>query len=850
MFTSFLNKVFAMPQQSPLILVDGSSYLYRAFHALPPLVNSAGVATGAIYGVIAMLKRLIADYHPKHMAVVFDAKGVTFRDALFAAYKATRKAMPEALVEQIVPLHQLIQALGIPLLMIEGVEADDVIGTLAQANTAKGGATLISTSDKDLAQLVNDHVTLINTMTRTVLDEAGVKTKFGVLPSQMIDYLTLVGDTSDNIPGVPKVGEKTAIKWLQHYGSLDGILQHADDITGKVGASLREFIPTQLPITRQLVTIHCDVPLPVAIDELKLGTADTAALIAIYKKLEFKKWLGEIDEKQDAPGQVIHDQAELEKIIAEINQHDLLAMSVKTTSEDYMSAKLVEIGLALAEDKAFHIPWQESVLSVLKPILENSAIKKISQNLKYDMEVFANHGVVFNGLYFDTMLAAFLLEGKKQQTANPMADVVFKSYTHFQSLFEKEKGPRHVFDEIEMPLIPILAEMELTGVLIDPAKLAHEEKMLQKRMQKLEEDAYCLAGEEFNLSSPKQLQAILYDKLKLPASKKTPTGQPSTADMVLQELAQHFDIANVIIEYRRLSKLVSTYTSRLIEQINPTTGRVHTSYNQIGASTGRMSSSHPNLQNIPIRTEEGKRIRQAFIAKKEFKLISADYSQIELRLVAHITEDPKLLTAFENNVDIHQATAAEILGVPLDQVTSDMRRHAKAINFGILYGMSAFGLTQQLGISREAAQEYIDNYFVRYTRVRDYLDHVREFAKQKGWVETIFGRKLIIPDIHATQMMRQKAAERAAINAPLQGSAADIIKLAMIKVDHWLKTTKINAKMIMQVHDELVFEVHEKDEAAAIAGIEKNMSGAAQLKVPLVVSVGVGDNWDEASEAR
>lgn len=893
-------------QQKPLILVDGSSYLYRAFHALPALTNSKGFPTGAVYGVINMLKRLIADYHPEYMAVVFDAKGKTFRDEIYAEYKATRQEMPNDLVKQIEPIHQIIRAMGLPLIMVEGVEADDVIGTLAVHSEKAKMKTLISTGDKDLAQLVDSNVTLINTMTNSILNPESVKEKFGVPPERIIDYLTLVGDTSDNIPGVPQVGPKTAAKWLNEHGTLDNIIANAEKISGKVGENLRASL-AQIPLTKSLVTIKCDIDLPVSFTDLLVKSADKKALVELFKELEFKSWLSELLEEAKNNNVekyeqyvIIDSEPELKKWITTLNNAEIFAFDTETTSLDYMTAKLVGVSFAIEPGNAAYVPFghdyegapkqlaKDTVLSLLKPILENPQIKKICQNIKYDMQVLKNAGIHLQGAVFDTMMESYVLDsagnrhdmdslalkylgwrtitfediagkGAKQLSFNQIdvqkagtyaaedADVTLQIHQALWPRVSKEETLKRVFEEIEIPLIPVLANMEHGGVLIDPEKLRKQGKELEKRLQELEQEAYVIAEIEFNINSPKQLQEILFQKLKLPILQKTPTGQASTADNVLQELALDFAMPRIIIEYRSLSKLMSTYTNRLVEQINPETGRVHTSYNQTGTSTGRLSSSEPNLQNIPIRTAEGRRIRQAFIAPKGFKLISADYSQIELRLMAHISEDPNLLHAFQNNLDIHKATAAEVWGVPLENVTSEMRRDAKAINFGLIYGMSAFGLTRQLGIDRKSAQEYIDRYFTRYPSVRGYMDNTRAHARDKGYVETLWGRRLYIPDIKASQIPRQKAAERAAINAPLQGSAADIIKMAMIRIDRWLREENINAKMIMQVHDELVFEAAENELEQIKEGIRRHMSEVVSLRVPLLVSVGSGDNWDEAS---
>jgi len=889
----------------PLILVDGSSYLYRAFHALPALMNSKGFPTGAVYGIVNMLKKLLNDYQPEHMAVVFDAKGKTFRDTLYADYKATRKDMPTELIQQIPVIHDIIHAMGLPIIMVEGVEADDVIGTLAQHALQKKIATLISTGDKDLAQLVNEHVTLINTMSNTLYDRAQVEEKFGVPPERIIDYLTLVGDTSDNIPGVPNVGPKTAAKWLQQYGSLDNLIANAATISGKVGDNLRAFL-AQIPLTKSLVTIKLDVTLPIDFAELNIKSTDKEKLIHLYKEMEFKSWLSELLQNSTANIEkyanyaIITTQEVLADWIKKLNAATLFAVDTETTSLDAMQAELVGISFAIEKGNAAYIPLRHdylgappqlnktTVFTALKPILENPAIKKMGQHIKYDMEVLANAGIHLQGVAFDTMMESYILDsssnnhdmdslalkylgwrtityeevagkGAKQIPFNQVdieiagkyaaedADVTLQLHHTLWPRVNDVPGLKYIFTQIEMPLVPVLANMEQHGVLIDPKKLAQQGKELGKRLQELEKEAHALSGKTFNINSPKQLQEILFEILKLPILQKTPTGQPSTADHVLQELALEFALPRIIIECRALSKLISTYTHRLIEQINPRTGRIHTSYNQAGTATGRLSSSEPNLQNIPIRTAEGRRIRQAFIAPPGYQLVSADYSQIELRLMAHISEDQNLLLAFANNLDIHQATAAEVWQVALDQVTPDMRRNAKAINFGLIYGMSAFGLTRQLGIDRKAAQEYIDRYFARYPAVKAYMDNTRVHAKEKGYVETLWGRRLYLPDINASQMMRQRAAERAAINAPLQGSAADIIKMAMISIDHFFRDKHIDATMIMQVHDELVFEVAEKHLAETIEHIRHHMTQAVQIRVPLLVAIGSGDNWDAAS---
>lgn len=903
------DNVLGLPMASekkPIILVDGSSYLYRAFHALPALTNSKGFPTGAVYGIVNMLKRLMNDYHPTHMAVIFDAKGKTFRDEMYAAYKATRKAMPSELVMQIEPIHNIIKALGIPLITIEGVEADDVIGTLANHAAKQGLKALISTGDKDMAQLVNEHVTLINTMTNTLLNPQGVKEKFGVTPEGMIDYLTLVGDSSDNIPGVPKVGPKTAVKWLDEYGSLNNLITHAAKISGKVGDNFREFLP-QIPLTKSLVTIKLDVSLSLEFNDLQLKSADKTALINFYKEMEFKTWLAELLEEHkelQAPTYknylLITDEKTLDEFIAKLAKAPIIAFDTETTHIDYMQAKAVGISLSTGMDCAAYIPFahdyenapqqlsQTVVLEKLKPILTNPNIKKVAQNIKYDIEILANLGVQIQGGEYDTMLESYVIDsigsnhnldslalkylgwrtitydevagkGAKQipfnqvtlEKAGPYAaeDAAITLQLH-HTLWPKikdESGLKSVFETIEMPLVPVLARMERGGVLVDPEHLKKSGDEFGKRVTNLQCEAFTLANKEFNINSPKQLQEILFEVLKLPVLQKTPTGQPSTADNVLQELALEFALPKIIIECRSLSKLISTYTTRLVEQINPNTKRLHTSYNQAGTATGRLSSSDPNLQNIPIRSPEGRRIREAFIAPKGYKLISADYSQIELRLMAHLSQDKNLLTAFNSDIDIHQATAAEVCGVSLDEVTPNMRRDAKVINFGLLYGMSSFGLSKQLGIPKQEAQNYIDRYFARYPDVKNYMNNALEQARKNGFVTTLWGRRLYIPDINASQIPRQRAAERIAINAPLQGSCADIIKLAMIDIDRWLLESNVPAKMIMQVHDELVFEVQEDHIEKVSQEIKQRMVQVAKLSVPLLVSIGVGDNWDVAS---
>lgn len=900
----------------PLILVDGSSYLYRAFHALPALANSQGFPTGAIYGVVSMLKKLITEYQPQYLTVVFDAKGKTFRDELYPAYKAHRPEMPSELVQQIEPLHEIIKALGVPILVIEGVEADDVIGTLAQEAIKKELPVLVSTGDKDLAQLVNDHITLINTMTNTVLNPTTVKEKFGVPPERIVDYLTLIGDTSDNIPGVPQVGPKTAAKWLSEYGSLEQIIAQADAIKGKVGESLRASLE-QLALSRTLVTIKHDLPLSIKMQDLQVKQPERDKLIQLYKQMEFKTWLAALLETGEnaAPGdakssdqknkyetyETLFTETQLQQWCDKLSKTEIFAFDTETTSLDTISARLVGMSFAIKPGQAAYLPFghdysgapdqlsTEQVLKMVKPILENPKLLKVGHNLKYDMEVLVSVGINLRGLAYDTLLESYVLDsasnnhdmdslalkylawktisyeevagkGAKQITFNAVpvdqastyaaedADVTLQLHQILSPRIKKEKGLREIFEKIEMPLIPVLARMERNGVLIDAKKLRQQSQELEKRLQELAVQTVALAGKSFNINSPKQLQQVLFEDLKIPVLQKTPTGQPSTAEPVLQELALDYPLPKVIIEYRGISKLISTYTNKLPEQINPLTGRIHTSYNQTGAATGRLSSSDPNLQNIPVRTAEGRRIRQAFIAAAGHKIISADYSQIELRLMAHISSDTNLVAAFKQGLDVHQATAAEVLDLPLDQVTAEQRRNAKAINFGLIYGMSAFGLSRQLKIDRQAAQDYIDRYFQRYPGVKSYMETTRRKAHEQGYVETWWGRRLYLPDINSSQSMRQKAAERAAINAPLQGSAADIIKMAMIQIDEWLQNNKVDAKMIMQVHDELVLEVADQEVDRLMKVVQDKMTQVVSLQVPLTVSIGYGNNWDEAQE--
>jgi DNA polymerase-1 len=894
-------------QTNKLVLVDGSSYLFRAFHAMPNLSNSQHEPTGAIYGVVNMLKRLQADYGNDHLVVVFDAKGKTFRTDMYPEYKAHRPPMPDELRVQIEPIHQIIQAMGLPLLCVDGVEADDVIGTLARQAAQHGMDTVISTGDKDMAQLVDEHVTLVNTMTDTTMDRDGVIEKFGVPPERIIDYLTLIGDTSDNVPGVPKVGPKTAVKWLQEYGSLDAIMANADKIGGKVGENLRESL-SYLPLSKQLVTIKCDVPLDVTPDRLHPTTVDTDTLRQLYSRFEFKTWLSQILGDNTSNSNIkanakkyttILTQAQLDSWLTRLREAPVFAIDLETTSLDYMQAEIVGISFTDKSNEAAYVPVahdymdapaqlvREDVLAQLKPLLEDPEQHKLGQNLKYDMSVFARYGITLRGITYDTMLESYVLDstasrhdmdtlalkhlshktihyedvagkGAKQIGFNEVAidvasdyaaedaDITFRLHEVLWPQLQKHASLVNVFERIEMPLVPVLSRMERRGVLIDKDKLKQQSQQLSKRLLELEQEAYQVAGEEFNLGSPKQIQSILFDKLGIPVISKTPTGQPSTAESVLQELAADYPLPRLILETRGLSKLKSTYTDKLPEMIDPISGRVHTSYHQAVAATGRLSSTDPNLQNIPIRSEEGRRIRQAFIAQDGYKLVAADYSQIELRIMAHLSEDAGLINAFKAGEDIHRATAAEVFGVARDQVSNEQRRSAKAINFGLIYGMSAFGLSRQLNIARTEAQSYIDLYFSRYPGVKDYMERTRDVARAQGYVETVFGRRLYLPDINASNMQRRQYAERTAINAPMQGTAADIIKLAMIELDNAINTNNYDIRMIMQVHDELVFEVNEASVDESLNLIRDKMVNAAELTIPLVVDVGVGNNWDEA----
>ncbi|MDO9366734.1 MAG: DNA polymerase I [Methylotenera sp.] len=931
-----------------LLLVDGSSYLYRAFHAMPDLRNSQNEPTGAIQGVLNMLRRLHKDYPSDYSACVFDAKGKTFRDDIFPDYKANRASMPDDLRPQIEPLHEAIKALGWPLIMENGVEADDVIGALARQAEREGVRVIISTGDKDIAQLVNEHITVINTMRDAfrkvddVLDIAGVERKFGIPPSLMVDYLVLIGDTSDNVPGVEKVGPKTAVKWLTQYGSLDNIVAHADEIKGVVGENLRKALPW-LPTARELITIRCDVGIQENLADLAPQAIDKAKLAELFDRFEFKSWRRELDnmpdggkpsvstssprstnatspepfdQTQESPVEAHAYQAntsrnyetilsneQLDAWLAKISTAELVCFDTETTSLDPMLAKIVGMSFSVEAGSAAYLPLKHDyfdapdqldfakTLAKVKPILENATIKKVGQNLKYDQHVLANHSIALNGIAHDTMLQSYVFEshkthgmdalaerhlglqtisfeqvagkGAKQVSFNQVtvevaaeyaaedADITLQLHQAMYPQIAADKKLDYIYSQIEMPSANVLFTIERNGVLIDRDMLNIQSNEIGTKLVALENHAYALAGQPFNLASPKQLQEILFDKLGIKPLKKTPSGAPSTDEDVLQELALDHPLPKVLLEYRGLAKLKSTYTDKLPRMINPATGRVHTSYNQAVAITGRLASSDPNLQNIPVRSAEGRRIREAFIAPKGSHIISADYSQIELRIMAHLSQDAGMLQAFANNEDIHRHTAAEIFGVEREAVDNEQRRYAKVINFGLIYGMSAFGLAQNLNIERSAAQSYIERYFARYPGVREYMQNTREIAKQKGYVETYFGRRLWVPEINSANGMKRAGAERAAINAPMQGTAADLIKLAMIAVDKWLKDEKLNgknleSKLIMQVHDELVLEVPDNELELVKNALPQLMQNVAKLDVPLLAEVGVGNNWESA----
>ena len=896
-----------MPDQPPFILVDGSSYLFRAYHALPPLTNSKGEPTGAIVGVINMLRKLINEYHPRHMAVVFDTPGKTFRHDLYPEYKANRPPAPEDLVAQIDPLYEIVRAMGLPLLLVQGVEADDVIGTLARQAAEQGMETLISTGDKDMAQLVDDHVTLINTMSDTVTDVQGVKDKYGVAPEQIIDYLALMGDAADNIPGVHKCGPKTAAKWLQQYGSLDQVIAHADEFKGKIGEYLREGLE-QLPLSRQLATIDTGVPLDWKPSELLPAQADVDRLRQLYTSIEARRLLDTLEEPEapvTAPlkthYETILNQQQYDAWLEKLEAADLLAVDTETTSLDYMQASIVGLSFSVREGEAAYLPLahdypgapdqldRDSVLSRLQPLLEDPHKHKVGQNLKYDMSVLARHGIELRGIAYDTMLESYVLDptgsrhnmdalaekylahktvkyeeiagkGAKQLSFNQVhleqaafyaaedADVTLRLHRVLWPQLEQEPKQAELLTSMEIPLVAVLSRMERNGVQIDQQMLRDQGQDLAGRMQQLEQQAYEKAGHKFNLNSPRQIGQVFFEEQEMEVIAKTPKGVPSTAESVLQELAERgYELPAIILEHRGLAKLKSTYIDKLPGMVDPDSGRLHTSYHQAVTATGRLSSSDPNLQNIPIRNQDGRRIRKAFTAEQGASILAADYSQIELRIMAHLSGDTGLGDAFSRELDVHAATAAEVFDVDsVAAVTSDQRRSAKAINFGLIYGMSAFGLARQLGIGRNEAQDYVDRYFSRYPGVRDYMEATRAQAHELGYVETLFGRRLYLPEINARNKQRQAAAERTAINAPMQGTAADIIKKAMIAVDSWIQQEAPPVKMIMQVHDELVFEVVEEQAEAVKEKIVQFMESAASLSVPLRVDAAVGRNWEEA----
>ncbi|MCH8080207.1 MAG: DNA polymerase I [Proteobacteria bacterium] len=924
------------------VLVDGSYYMFRAYHGMPELANAKGEPTGAIFGVINMLRKLFNEYQPDYLAVVFDAKGKTFRNDLYKEYKAHRPPMPDDLVCQIAPIHDIIRALGLPLLIIDDVEADDVIGTLATQASKQSLNTYISSGDKDLAQLVDDHVRLVNTMNNTVLDKDGVREKYGVPPSSIIDYLALMGDSVDNVPGIPKVGPKTAVKWLAQYESLEEIVHHADEIKGKVGESLRANLD-QLYLSKKLVTLKLNVDLEFKPHELIQTDPDKEALRDAYSNWQFRSWLSELDQteknnndkqaqtrirKQSSPTSSkgenpiaapvpIHkpmlkitstDKQEYETIftvealdhwIDKLEQSDLFSFDTETTSLDYMEAQLVGLSFSTEPGEAAYVPVahdyegapkqlsRELVLEKLRPLLEDVNKAKLGQNLKYDKNILANYGVELKGIQHDSMLQSYILDstasrhdmdslalkylqrttthyedvagkGSKQIPFNQVAiehaapyaaedaDITLQLHQNFWPELQRNEKLQHVYETIEIPLISVLSHMERNGVVVDAEMLTQQSHELASRMSEIEQEAHDLAKQTFNISSPKQIQKLLYEDMQLPILAKTPKGQPSTAESVLQELAQDYDLPRLILDYRSLNKLKTTYTDKLPGQISSVTGRVHTSYHQAVAATGRLSSSDPNLQNIPIRTEEGRRIRQAFISPSNCVLLAADYSQIELRIMAHLSKDKGLLEAFSHNEDIHRKTAAEVFATKLNEVSKEQRRAAKAINFGLIYGMSPFGLAKQLGIRRNEAKEYVDRYFEHYPDVKNYMEKTREQAREQGYVETVFGRRLYLPEINARNAARRQYAERTAINAPMQGTAADIIKRAMIDIEVWLNKEHPDVKLIMQVHDELVFEVPEGKVETLEPEIRNIMTHAAELSVPLLVDIGTGKNWDAA----
>ena len=894
-----------MSAKKILYLVDGSSYIYRAYHALPNLTNSAGEPTGALLGVANMLRRLLKDAESENIAVVFDAKGPTFRHKMYDQYKANRPPMPAELSQQVESIHAFVRLLGLPLIQVGGVEADDVIGTLADRAAAQKMDCVISTGDKDMAQLVNDHVSLVNTMTDTHMDAEGVVAKFGVKPEQIVDFLALTGDKADNIPGVEKCGPKTAAKWLNEWHDLDGVMAHADGMKGKIGEYLRQGLEI-LPLSKKLATISLDLELELDIDALKRAQVDEAALRQFLQRYEFSSWLQELD-KEGTPTPptcelsytTVLDMESFKQWVEKLQAADLVAFDTETTSLDAMQAELVGLSFAIDPMEAIYIPVghnypgapvqldRKTVLEALRPLLESKSVKKVGQHIKYDMNVLSRYDLAVQGVAFDTMLESYVFnstgsrhdmdslalkylghktthyediagKGAKQISFSQVsieeaghyaaedADITLRLHQNLWPKLQAEPALAKVLSELEVPLIPVLARMEQAGVLIDGKLLLQQSTELALRMMELEGQAHEAAGQPFNLGSPKQLQQILFEKLELPVVRKTPKGQPSTAEDVLRELAEKYELPKLILEHRSISKLKSTYTDKLPAQINPHTGRVHTSYHQAVAATGRLSSSNPNLQNIPIRTPQGRKIRQAFIAPPGQVILAADYSQIELRIMAHLSGDQGLLKAFHDGVDVHRSTAGEVFAEAYEKVTDNQRRAAKAINFGLMYGMSAFGLARQLDISRGEAQVYMDTYFSRYPDVQAFMEKTREQAREAGYVETLFGRRLYLPEINASNMMRRQGAERAAINAPMQGTAADIIKIAMISVDKWLQTSQPGARLVMQVHDELVLEVEEDQLTHVREKVIEHMSAAAELDVPLVVDAGYGLDWDTA----
>jgi DNA polymerase I len=905
-----------MSESQTLVLVDGSSYLYRAFHALPDLRNAQGEPTGAIYGVLSMLRRLVADHKGALLGCVFDPKGKTFRDDIYADYKANRPSVPDELALQIPPLYEAIRAMGWPLIVIDGVEADDVIGTLALAATRQSFKTIISTGDKDLAQLVDEHVTLINTMSNERLDVAGVQAKFGVPPSRIVDYLTLVGDAVDNVPGVEKVGPKTAVKWLSQYESLDGVIANAAAITGVVGENLRKAIDW-LPTGKQLVTIKTDVPTHLSIADLALKPPERDKLRELYARFGFRSWLKELDNGAGseaapaaaaAPTPVAQDlerryttlltEEDIRQLLPRLNEATLVAFDTETTSLDPFAARLVGMSFSMVPGEAFYLavahrypdaPDQlgaERALAILRPWLEDPLRKKVGQNIKYDQHVLANHGIALSGIEHDTLLQSYVLESHARHDMETLAqrhlglptisyddvtgkganrigfeevavdrataysaedaDITLRLHATLFAQVGADEKLSSVYRAIEMPVREVLFRIERNGVLVDVAQLEAQSHALGQKMLELEARAHLEAGQPFNLNSPKQIGEIFFDRLQLPVVKKTPSGAPSTDEEVLEKLALDYPLPKTLLEFRSVSKLKSTYTDKLPKMVNAETGRVHTNYGQATAVTGRLASTDPNLQNIPVRTAEGRRVREAFIAAPDCVIVSADYSQIELRIMAHLSGDESLLAAFAGGKDIHRATAAEVFNRPLADVSSEERRYAKAINFGLIYGMSAFGLAQQLGVERGTAQTYIDSYFARYPGVKRFMDEIRRDARERGFVETVFGRRLWLAEIRSSNQARRAGAERAAINAPMQGTAADLIKLAMIAVQRWLDSERLATKLIMQVHDELVLEVPNTELARVRAELPQLMTGVAVLRAPLVVDVGAGPNWEQA----